>query len=87
MPALYDTIKESLLKERQDEIHNDYIFTDHYEPVDATIWNANEAYQLHWSGSILNTYLICWENRIIEIKFYWQPTPEQIAVAVEKFKK
>ena len=86
MPALYDTIKESLLNERQDEVYDDYIFTDHYEPVDATIWNANEAYQLHWSGSILNTYLICWENRIVEIKFYWQPTPEQIAVVVEKLK-
>lgn len=87
VPALYDTIKQSMLNERQDEIHEDFIFTDHYEPIDATIWDADEAYQLHWSSSILDIYLICWENRIIEIKFYWQPTPEQIAMVVEKLKK
>ncbi len=86
VPALYDTVKSSMLNERQDEVHGDYIFTDHYEPVDATVWDAAEAYQLHWSGSILDTYLVCWENRIIEIKFYWQPTPEQIAIVVEKLK-
>lgn len=86
IPALYDIAKQSLLDERQDEVHGDYIFTDHFEPIDATIWKAEEAYQLHWSDSVLDTYLICWENRIIEIKFYWQPTPEQIAVVVEKLK-
>ena len=86
-PFLYDTVKQAMLDERQDEIHDDYIFIDHYEPIDATLWEASAAYQLHWSDSILNTYLICWENRIVEIKFYWEPTPEQIAIAVEKLKK
>lgn len=86
IPTLYDTVKQSMLNERQDEIHGDYLFINHYEPVDAAIWNATEAYQLHWSGSILDTYLVCWENRIVEIRFFWQPTPEQIAVAVDKLK-
>ncbi|MBQ6695512.1 MAG: DUF2812 domain-containing protein [Lachnospiraceae bacterium] len=86
VPALYDTVKQSLLRERQDEVHGDVTFIDHYEPIDASVWNADAAYQLHWSGSILDTYLVCWENRIIKIKFYWQPTPEQIAVVVEKLK-
>ncbi len=86
-PFLYDTVKQAMLDERQDEIHGDHVFIDHYEPIDATIWEASAAYQLHWSDSILNTYLICWENRIVEIKFYWEPTPEQIAIAVEKLKK
>ena len=86
VPALYDTVKQALLNERQDEIHGDYIFTDHFEATDATIWEADEAYQAYWSDSFLDTYLVCWEDRIIEIKFYWQPTPEQIAVVVEKLK-
>ena len=86
-PFLYETAKQAMLDERQDEIHDDYIFIDHYEPIDATIWEASAAHQLHWSDSILNTYLICWKNRIVEIKFYWEPTPEQIAIAVEKLKK
>jgi len=86
IPALYDIVKQSILNERQDEVYDDVIFTDHYEPIDATLWKADEAYQVHWSGTILDTYLICWENRIVEIKFYWQPTPEQIAIVVDKLK-
>ena len=86
LPFLYDTVKQAMLNERQDEVHGDVIFIDHYEPIDATLWEASAAYQLHWSDSILDTYLICWENRIVEIKFYWDPTPEQIAIVVDKLK-
>lgn len=83
---LYDFMKYAILNTRQDELHNDFVFTDHYEPVDASIWNADDAYQLHWSDSVLNTYLIFWGNHIVEIKFYWEPTPEQILIASEKLK-
>jgi len=76
-----------MLNARQDEIHGDVVFIDHFESIDAGIWKASEAYQLHWSDSILDTYLVCWENRIVEIKFYWAPTPEQIEIVVEKLKK
>ena len=86
-PFLYDIVMKSMLIERQDEVHGDVVFIDHYEPIDAGIWKASEAYQLHWSDSILDTYLICWENRIVEIKFYWDPTPEQIKIVVDKLKK
>jgi len=81
---LFDFTKQAVLNSRQDEIHGDYVFTDHYEPIDASIWNADDAYQLHWSESVMNTYLIFWKNRIVEIKFYWEPTPEQIAITIEK---
>ncbi len=81
---LYGFIKRAVLGSRQDEVHDDFVFTDHYEPIDASVWNADDAYQLHWSDSVLNTYLICWGKRIVEIKFYWEPTPEQIAIVVEK---
>jgi len=81
---LYAPIKQAVLDSRQDELHGDFVFTDHYEPVDASPWNADDAYQLHWSDSVMNTYLICWGNRIVELKFYWEPTLEQIAIAAEK---
>ena len=84
---LYDFIKRAVLNSRQDEVHDDFVFTDHYEPIDASIWNADDAYQLHWSDSVLNTYLICWGDRIVEIKFYWEPTPKQIAITIEKLGK
>lgn len=60
------------------------MFVDHFEPVDPALWGAEEAYQLHWSDSILDTYLVCWDNRIVEITFYWQPTQEQIETAAER---
>lgn len=80
-PFLYGFIKRAALNARQDQIHGDYVFTDHYEPVDASAWNADDAYQLHWSSSVINTYLLFWKNRIVELKFYWEPTPEQISIA------
>ena len=82
-PFLYEFVKEGILSRRQDEIYDGFVFTDHYEPVDPTPWNAREVYQLHWSGSVMDTYLVCWEGRIVEIRFYWPPTSEQIRRAAE----
>lgn len=84
---MYGFIKRAVSNSRQDEVHDNFVFTDHYEPIDASIWNADDAYQLHWSDSVLNTYLIFWGNWIIEIKFYWEPTPAQIAITAEKLGK
>ncbi len=86
IPALYNFIKGRLVNTRQDEVHGDVIFTDHFEPIDPTLWNAQEVYQLHWSDSILDTYLVCWENRIVEITFFWEPTNEEIVIASEKLR-
>jgi len=82
--VLYDFIKEAVLNTHQDEIYDGYVFTDHYEPVDAGLWNADDAYRLHWSDSVMNTYLIFWGNRIVEIEFFWEPMVEQISIAAEK---
>lgn len=81
--VLRDFIRQAVLNSRQDEVYDDYVFTDHYEPIDPAIWGADEAYQLHWSGSVMNTYLLFWDNRIVEVKFYWEPTAEQITKAAE----
>ena len=84
IPWLVEPIQKAVLNSRQDENHGDFVFTDHYEEIDPTVWNADAAYQLYWSDSYLNTYLIFWNNRILEIKFYWEPTPQQIQITVEK---
>ena len=86
LPILYGFIKDRLVNARQDEVHDDFVYIDHFEAIDPTPWDAEEAYQLHWSDSILNTYLVCWDNRIVEIKFYWQPTEDQIQIAAEQLK-
>ena len=81
LPILYDFLKDRLIHERQDEVHDGFVFIDHYEPVDAALWGAREVYQLHWSDGVLDTYLVCWDSRIVEIAFHWTPTPAQISAA------
>ena len=83
LPILREFLKGRLLNERQDEVHDDFVFEDHFEPVDPAPWGAEEVYQLHWSDSVLDTYLVFWETRIVEITFYWQPTSEQLRTAAE----
>lgn len=86
LPALYDFCKNSLLSAKQDEaVDGQIVFYEHYEPIDPTPWHAEEAYRLYWgSGDFLNTYLLCYENRIVEIRFDWEPTTEQMAIAAER---
>ena len=51
--------------------------------MDASVWGADEAYRAYFDDSFLNTYLLFWGNRIVEIKFYWDPTAQQLAQAGE----
>lgn len=37
-------------------------------------------------GEVGKDYLLFWGDRIVELKFHWEPTPEQIAAAAEKLK-
>lgn len=83
LPRLYEFVKERLISQRQDEVHEDFVFVDHYEPIDPAAWGAQEAYQLLGNDGLMDTYLVCWEDRIVEIKFYWTPTSEQIGRAAE----
>lgn len=75
---LYGFVKEAVLNSRQDEVHGDFVLTDHYEPVDPAPWGADDAYQANFSDSMLDTWLLFRGNRIVELQFYWEPTPEQI---------
>ena len=86
LPALYDLCKNSLLNAKKDKIVDGSVdFYEHYEPVDPTPWNAEEAYRLYWSyGHFVDRYLLCYERRIVEITFGWEPTIEQIAIAADK---
>ena len=86
LPLLYDFLKERLLETHQDEVYDDFVFVDHYEPVSPDPWGAEEAWQLHWSEGVLNTYLVCWESRIVQITFYWEPAPEQLRGAGERLR-
>ena len=87
LPFLYEFCKNSLLNERKDEktVEGQVDFYDHYEPIDPTPWEAKEAYQLYWSyGDFIDRYLLCYEKRIVDIIFFWEPTSEQMAIVADK---
>ena len=47
---------------------------DEYRLIDAPAWGADEVYRLYCSGKPSNQFLICWPDRIAEIKFDWDWT-------------
>ena len=82
---LYDFLKKRLLRERQDVVTDrKVVMADHYEPVDPAPWKALDAYQVYWSGGYLNEYLVFYEDRILKIRFGWEPSKWQMAAAAEK---
>ncbi len=79
VPLLYDFVKEWLIRDNQDEL-----LEKHLRPVDPAPWHAQEAYQVYWrDGELDESYLVCWEKRIVELKFSWTPTQEQLQTAAE----
>lgn len=48
---------------------------------DAAPWGAETAFRAyHEEGWWLNWYLLCYEDKIVEIRFDWEPTAEQAAL-------
>lgn len=82
VPFLYDFVKDGFIRDNQDEVLEKYLI-----PVDPAPWEAEEVYQVSWSDGVLDdNYLVCWEKRIVGIKFYWTPTQEQIQIAAERLR-
>lgn len=85
VPAVYNVCKNRLVNKPKDKVDAEgYLFVNHYEATDATHWQAKEAYQLHWSQGILNKYILCYPDRIIEIDFNWEPTENQMHIVADK---
>lgn len=52
---------------------------------DPTSWGANEVYRLYQEeGWYMNWYLLCYEDRIIDIRFDWEPTTDDMAIVNQK---
>lgn len=57
--------------------------------IDASPWKAKEAYQVKYCDEMTNTFLICYENNIVQISFEydWQVTAEQMEIVAQKLGK
>ena len=87
VPSLYEMCKNQTI-DKKDETDNTDIpegFKRVYLEQDPTPWKANEVYQLAYQDTgTLNSYLLCYDDRIIEISFDWEPTAEQMAIVAAK---
>ena len=88
MPWLYEICKDSIFKKLDDS--EDVLELPEFAKVlrqeDASIWGAREVYrQCYLDGSIINRYLLCYENRIVTITFDWEVTDEQKVLVGERF--
>lgn len=85
VPALYGICREDLLNDAQNTVSDgEVIYRDFYEPVDPVPWGAKEAYRRYHLESYTNQYLLFYSDRIIEIRFSWEPDEQQMQTAAEK---
>ena len=87
MPFLYDICKEQLIADK-DETNDRSVpegYKRFYSEQDPAPWKAEEVYQLAYQDSgTMEKYLLCYEDRIIEIDFDWKPTEEHMNLVAER---
>ena len=72
---LYNTCKNAIVNQKYKT----------YQKIDEKPWSANEAYQLFYDdGTNRNEYILCYNDKIIEIYFEWNPTEQQKQIVYQK---
>ncbi|MBQ6692326.1 MAG: hypothetical protein IJN00_03235, partial [Clostridia bacterium] len=87
VPPLYEMCKKQMI-DKVDETDNTAVpegFKRVYLQQDPMPWKAKEVYRLAYQDTgTLNRYLLCYDDRIVEISFDWEPAAEQMAIVAEK---
>ena len=87
IPFIYEWCKDQMYWDL-DESDNKDIPVGHrlvLREQDPTSWGANEVYRLYQEeGWYMNWYLLCYEDRIIDIRFDWEPTTDDMAIVNQK---
>lgn len=83
-PALYQICKKGMLERYWYNDPEEYRAT--YSLDDAFSGVADEVYRYQWQGNSYNRYLLCWADRIVEIRFDEEPTMEQMSIAAKILK-
>ena len=86
IPGLYNWCKEEMYHDR-DETKTDVPvgYRNLYKHIDSGPWGAKDAYRLYCEeGWWHNTYLICYEDKILEITFDWEPSADDMATINQK---
>ena len=87
MTFLYQWCKEEMFRD-MDESDDQDIPVGHrlvLKEQDPSPWGAKEVYRLYQEeGWYMNWYLLCYEDRIIDIRFDWEPTVDDMAIVNQK---
>ena len=78
---LYDVCVNDLL----DDINLFGYTGERYEKADAALFKAEDAYVLYDEDSPENEYILCYDKKIVKIRFSTKPTKEQMAAVGEAF--
>lgn len=84
LPLLYSWCREQILGKIRGWMPGDV-----YEPRDPAPWGAEAAYELvgSWTAGPTGWYVLCYEDRIVELILPWtRPTAEQMAAVGEAFR-
>lgn len=87
VPAIYDFCLTGMIRKNTTGIWSEMGWT--YAKDDEKLWGAEAVYKLYNRedfGESLRTYLVCWDNRIVEFTFYREPTEQLIQKSIEKLK-
>jgi hypothetical protein len=72
----------------QDETHTDEWPVGNrrvYMEQDAAPWRANEVYRIYSEeGWWENLYLLCYDDKIVEIRFDWEPSAKDMTIVASK---
>jgi len=87
VPFLYGWCKDEMFRDLDERDETD-IPEGHrlvYVQQDASPWGAREAYRLYQEeGWYMDWYLLCYEDKIIELRFDWEPTEADMAIVAQK---
>ncbi len=82
VPYIYNFCKELLLQ--KGTISEYWQANTKYQ--DSNLWGAAETYRFAADDETENArFLLCYDNRLVQIEFTWEPDAEQIAVIREQF--
>lgn len=83
---LYDLCKTAMLKKwdryQPDDLPEEY--REHHRLQPEAPDGTDALYRRYTGDTPDNYFLFCWENRLAEVHFYWDPTPEQLAAAADR---
>ena len=86
VPWVYDACFRELCRdtvvETASHTHQDIPYLQ-YEAIDPAPWGAERAYQFNLEGEFQQRYILCWEDKLVQLETDWDLTAEQMALAGE----